>query len=120
MLIVGNMSTGKRTRLTVPTTAIMRQTTMMKYGLRMEKPDLRARHRGFGNGQHRTQPRNVGEAHQRHRLTAGRRASLNHRGGIRIALTDDSGEGRGDSLISLQRSDTLFTGLRDMNLLLGC
>src|SRR5437016_3609222 len=36
----GNISTGRRTRLTVPTTAIMRQTTMMKYGLRMEKPDM--------------------------------------------------------------------------------
>src|SRR5690242_2317821 len=39
MLIGGNMSTGRRTRLTVPTTAITRH-TMMKYGLRMENPDM--------------------------------------------------------------------------------
>ena len=34
----GNRSTGMRTRLVSPMTAAIRQTTMMKYGLRMEKP----------------------------------------------------------------------------------
>ena len=36
----GNMSTGMRARLVTPTTAMTRQMTTMKYGLRMAKPDI--------------------------------------------------------------------------------
>ena len=38
--MAGNMSTGIRTRLVTPTTAITRQTTTIKYGLRMAKRDM--------------------------------------------------------------------------------
>src|ERR1041384_7805744 len=40
MLMGGKRSTGNCFKLTAPITAMIRQTTMMKYGLRMEKPDI--------------------------------------------------------------------------------
>src|ERR1035438_9933856 len=40
MFIEGNMSMGMRARLVTPTTAMNRQMTTMKYGLRMAKPDM--------------------------------------------------------------------------------
>src|SRR5215469_5418118 len=49
MFMAGNISTGMRARLVIPTTAMMRQTTTMKYGFRMAKLDMlliRGGHRG--------------------------------------------------------------------------
>ena len=40
ILIAGNKSTGIRTRLVTPTTQVMRQRTMMRYGRRMAKRDM--------------------------------------------------------------------------------
>ena len=40
MFMAGNMSTGMRARLVTPTTAMIRQTTTMKYGFRMAKEDM--------------------------------------------------------------------------------
>src|ERR1035441_1727729 len=40
MFIEGNISMGMRARLVTPTTAMNRQMTTMKYGLRMAKPDM--------------------------------------------------------------------------------
>jgi len=40
--MVGNKSTGMRTRLVTPMTRMTRHTTMMKYGLRIEKRDIYA------------------------------------------------------------------------------
>ncbi len=42
MLMVGNRSTGMRTRLVMPTTAVIRQATMMKYGKRIANRDMAA------------------------------------------------------------------------------
>ena len=41
ILIGGNKSTGIRTRLVTPTTQVMRQMTMMRYGRRMAKRDMK-------------------------------------------------------------------------------
>ncbi len=40
--MVGNKSTGMRTRLVMPITISARQITTMKYGLRIEKRDIYA------------------------------------------------------------------------------
>jgi hypothetical protein len=40
ILIGGNRSTGIRTKLVTPTTQVMRQMTMMRYGRRMAKRDM--------------------------------------------------------------------------------
>src|SRR5579883_2601087 len=40
MFIAGNISTGIRSRLLTPTTAIIRHSTTMKYGLRMANRDI--------------------------------------------------------------------------------
>ena len=41
ILIGGNKSTGIRTRLVTPTTQVMRQMTMIRYGRRMAKRDMK-------------------------------------------------------------------------------
>jgi hypothetical protein len=43
ILIGGNKSTGIRTRLVTPTTQVIRQMTMMRYGRRMAKRDMTAK-----------------------------------------------------------------------------
>src|SRR5579864_7719626 len=48
MLMVGNKSTGMRARLVIPMTASARQTTMMKYGFRIEKRGIEILLRGCG------------------------------------------------------------------------
>jgi len=40
MLMLGNRSTGMRTRLVMPITAVIRQVTMTKYGKRIAKRDM--------------------------------------------------------------------------------
>jgi len=40
MFMAGNISTGMRAKLVIPTTEMIRQMTTMKYGLRMAKRDI--------------------------------------------------------------------------------
>src|SRR3954471_5360589 len=47
ILIEGKRSTGIRTTVAVPMTQIIRQMTMIKYGKRMEKRDMRRKESGL-------------------------------------------------------------------------
>ena len=78
------------------------------------RADVDARDRRFGHRNHQPQPVVLRQPDERHRLRLRRRAGLDHRAGVGVAMRDDAGKRRRDARVVEQRLRLALAGLRDL------
>src|SRR5690349_3510274 len=73
----------------------------------------------FRYRKNKTQPRDLRQAYNRHRLCVGGGPGLNEGAGIRITISDNTGEGRSDPRVARERAVLPLIRLCHFELLLG-